>query len=147
MDRELTLGSLFSGSGGFELGGLLCGIRPVFASEVEPFPIRVTTKRLPDVKHIGDINRIDGAKVTPVDILTAGFCCQDLSVAGKRAGLHGERSGLFFQITRIIAEMLAATNNEYPRFAVLENVPGMLTSALFLVKILSNRPCYLLHSE
>ena len=128
MDRELTLGSLFSGSGGFELGGLLCGIRPVFASEVEPFPIRVTTKRLPDVKHVGDINRIDGAKVTPVDIITAGFCCQDLSVAGKRAGLHGERSGLFFQITRIIAEMLAATNNEYPRFAVLENVPGIYSS-------------------
>jgi DNA (cytosine-5)-methyltransferase 1 len=124
----MTLGSLFSGSGGFELGGLLCGIRPVFASEVEPFPIRVTTKRLPQVKHYGDINKIDGAKVPPVDIITGGFCCQDLSVAGKRAGLHSKRSGLFFQVTRIISEMLAATNNEYPKFAVLENVPGMYSS-------------------
>lgn len=53
---ELTLGSLFSGSGGFELGGILAGIKPVFSSEVEPFPIRVTEKRLPEVKHYGDVN-------------------------------------------------------------------------------------------
>lgn len=126
--RNLTLGSLFDGSGGFPLGGLLCGIEPLWASEVEPFPIRVTTKRLPNVRHYGDINKIDGSTVPPVDIITGGFCCQDLSVAGKRAGLHGERSGLFFQVTRIIKEMLAATNNKYPNFAVLENVPGMYSS-------------------
>lgn len=126
--QNLTLGSLFDGSGGFPLGGLLCGIKPLWSSEVEPFPIRVTTKRLPDVKHYGDINQINGAAVPPVDIITGGFCCQDLSVAGKRLGLHGERSGLFFQIIRIIKEMLAATNNEYPKFAVLENVPGMYSS-------------------
>jgi DNA (cytosine-5)-methyltransferase 1 len=125
---KLTLGSLFDGSGGFPLGAVLTGIEPLWASEVEPFPIRVTTKRLPRVKHYGDINKINGATVPPVDIITGGFCCQDLSVAGKRAGLHGERSGLFFQITRIIGEMLAATNNEYPKFAVLENVPGMYSS-------------------
>lgn len=129
MDRKMTLGSLFSGSGGFELGGSLCGIEPLWASEVEPFPIRVTTKRLPKMKHYGDINKINGALIPPVDIITAGFCCQDLSVAGKRAGLQGQRSGLFYQIPRIIKEMLDATNNEYPKFAVLENVPGMYSSA------------------
>lgn len=128
-DRALTLGSLFDGSGGFPLGGLLMGIEPLWASEVEPFPIRVTTKRLSQVKHYGDINKICGATVPPVDIITGGFCCQDLSVAGKRVGLHGERSGLFFQIIRIVKEMRAATNNEYPKFVVLENVPGMYSSA------------------
>ena len=124
----MTLGSLFDGSGGFPLGAVLTGIEPLWASEVEPFPIRVTTRRFPDMKHYGDINKIDGAKIPPVDIITAGFCCQDLSVAGKRAGLQGERSGLFYQIPRIIKEMLAATNNEYPKFAALENVPGMYSS-------------------
>ena len=128
MGRKMTLGSLFDGSGGFPLGAFLTGIQPAWASEVEPFPIRVTTKRLPDVKHLGDINKIDGSLIPPVDIITAGFCCQDLSVAGKRAGLRGQRSGLFYQIPRIIKEMRAATNNEYPKFAVLENVPGMYSS-------------------
>ena len=110
---NLTLGSLFDGSGGFPLGAFLTGIEPLWASEVEPFPIRVTTKRFPNMKHYGDINKIDGSLIPPVDIITAGFCCQDLSVAGKRAGLQGERSGLFYQIPRIIKEMLAATNNQY----------------------------------
>lgn len=128
MGRKMTLGSLFDGSGGFPLGAVLTGIEPLWASEVEPFPIRVTTRRFPNMKHYGDINKIDGAKIPPVDIITAGFCCQDLSVAGKRAGLQGERSGLFYQIPRIIKEMLAATNNEYPKFAVLENVQGMYSS-------------------
>ena len=108
INKSLTLGSLFDGSGGFPLGGLLCGIEPIWASEVEPFPIRVTTKRMPQMKHIGDINKINGATVPPVDIITGGFCCQDLSVAGKRAGLRGERSGLFFQVIRIIKEMRTA---------------------------------------
>jgi len=129
VDRKMTLGSLFDGSGGFPLGAILTGIEPLWASEVEPFPIRVTTKRIPEMRHLGDINKIDGSLIPPVDIITAGFCCQDLSVAGKRAGLQGERSGLFYQIPRIIKEMLAATSNEYPKFAVLENVPGMYSSA------------------
>ena len=129
-NKNLTLGSLFDGSGGFPLGGLLCGIEPLWSSEVEPFPIRVTTKRMPQVQHYGDINKINGAAVPPVDILSGGFCCQDLSVAGKRAGLHGEQSGLFFQITRIIKEMLEATGGEYPKYVVLENVPGMYSSGV-----------------
>ena len=70
MKHELTLGSLFDGSGGFPLGGLLCGIEPLWASEIEPFPIRVTTKRLPFMKHYGDVSGLDGSKMEPVDIIT-----------------------------------------------------------------------------
>ena len=80
---KLTLGSLFSGSGAFELGGMLAGIRPVFASEVEPFPIRVTTKRLPFVKHYGDVNSIRGDEVEPVDIITFGSPCFPLNLTHK----------------------------------------------------------------
>ena len=125
---NLTMGSLFSGSGAFELGGLLAGIRPVWASEIEPFPIRVTTKRLPFVKHYGDVNSIRGDKVEPVDIITFGSPCQNLSIAGKRAGLDGKQSSLFFQAIRIIKEMRCATDGRYPRFIVWENVPGAFSS-------------------
>ena len=125
---KLTLGSLFSGSGAFELGGMLAGIRPVFASEVEPFPIRVTTKRLPFVKHYGDVNSIRGDEIEPVDIITSGSPCTDLSIAGKRAGLDGRQSGLFYQAIRIIKEMRCATDGRYPRFIVWENVPGAFSS-------------------
>lgn len=75
MKNNLTLGSLFDGSGGFSLGGLQCGITPVWASEIEPFPIRVTTKRLPFVKHYGDITKLNGAEIEPVDIITFGSPC------------------------------------------------------------------------
>ncbi len=128
MNKPLTLGSLFSGSGTFEVAGMLSGIVPVFASEIEPFPIAVTTKRLPFVKHLGDINKINGADIEPVDIITFGSPCTDLSVAGKRQGLNAERSGLFFQAVRIIKEMRCATNGKYPRFAVWENVTGAFSS-------------------
>jgi len=128
VNKTLTLGSLFSGSGTFEMAGILSGITPVWASEIEPFPIRVTTKRLPSVKHLGNINHINGAKIEPVDIITFGSPCTDLSVAGKRAGLNAERSGLFFQAVRIIKEMRYATNGKYPRFAVWENVGGAFSS-------------------
>ena len=124
----LTLGSLFSGSGGFELAGLLSGIVPLWVSEVEPFPIRVTTKRLPWMKHYGDINQIDGGRVEPVDIITFGSPCQDMSIAGNREGLSGSRSGLFHEAVRIIREMRRATNGEYPKYIVFENVPGALSS-------------------
>ena len=125
---KLTLGSLFSGSGAFELGGLLAGIRPVWASEIEPFPIRVTTKRLPFVKHYGDVNSIRGDEIEPVDIITSGSPCTDISIAGKRAGLGGKQSSLFFQAIRIIKEMRCATDGRYPRFIVWENVPGAFSS-------------------
>ena len=128
MNKPLTLGSLFDGSGTFPMMAMLAGIMPVWKSEIEPFPIAVTEKRLPFVKHLGDINSINGAEIEPVDIITFGSPCTDLSVAGKRQGLNAERSGLFFQAIRIIKEMRGATNGKYPRFAVWENVTGAFSS-------------------
>lgn len=126
--NNLTLGSLFDGSGGFPLGGLISGIQPVWASEIEPFPIRVTTKRMPFMKHYGDISQMDGGKIEPVDIITFGSPCTDMSVAGRRAGLEGQQSVLFYQAIRIIKEMRCATNGRYPRYCVWENVPGAFSS-------------------
>lgn len=123
----MKLGSLFDGSGGFPLGGIIAGMSPVWSSEIEPFPIRVTEKRLPQMKHYGDVSKISGADLEPVDIITFGSPCQDMSVAGKRAGLDGARSGLFFQAVRIIKEMRA--RYQKPRFIVWENVRGALSSA------------------
>ena len=128
LNTTLTLGSLFDGSGGFPLGGLLCGITPVWASEIEPFPIRVTTKRLPFMKHYGDISQMDGGKIEPVDIITFGSPCTDMSIAGRRAGLDGKQSSLFYQAIRIIQEMREATHGRYPRYIVWENVPGAFSS-------------------
>ena len=126
--NKLTLGSLFDGSGGFPLGGLLSGITPVWASEIEPFPIRVTTKRLPFMKHYGDVSRMDGRKIEPVDIITFGSPCQDMSIAGRREGLDGSRSSLFYEAVRIVKEMRCATDGRYPRYIVWENVPGAFSS-------------------
>ena len=126
--QTLTLGSLFDGSGGFPLGGLLSGITPVWASEIEPFPIRVTTKRLPFMKHYGDVSRMDGGKIEPVDIITFGSPCQDMSIAGRREGLDGSRSSLFYEAVRIVKEMRCATDGRYPRYIVWENVPGAFSS-------------------
>ena len=126
--NNLTLGSLFDGSAGFPLGGLISGITPVWASEIEPFPIRVTTKRLPQMKHYGDISKMNGGEIPPVDIITFGSPCQDMSVAGKRDGLSGSRSSLFYEAVRIIKEMRCKTDGRYPRFIVWENVPGAFSS-------------------
>ena len=128
-NKQLTLGSLFDGSGGFPLGGLLTGqITPVWSSEIEPFAIRVTSKRLPQVKHYGDASAISGADLPPVDIITFGSPCQDMSIAGKRDGLDGSRSSLFYEAIRIVKEMRCKTNGEKPRFIVWENVPGAFSS-------------------
>lgn len=124
----MTLGSLFDGSGGFPLGAILCGITPVWAAEVEPYPIKVTKKRMPFMKHLGSVTEIDGAKIEPVDIITFGSPCQDLSIAGKREGLQGNRSGLFHEAMRIVKEMRIATNGEKPRYIVWENVTGAFSS-------------------
>ena len=126
--REIKLGSLFDGSAGFPLAAISYGIKAVWASEIEPYPIRVTTKRIPFMKHYGDISEINGAEIEPVDIITGGSPCQDMSIAGKRAGLDGERSGLFREQIRIVKEMRDSTNGRYPRFMVWENVPGALSS-------------------
>ena len=128
MNKQLTLCSLFDGSGGFCLGAILSGIMPISASEIEPFPIRVTTKRMPWVKHYGDISQMDGGKIEPVDIICFGSPCTDMSVAGRRAGLDGKQSVLFYQAIRIIKEMRCATNGKYPRWICWENVPGAFSS-------------------
>ena len=128
MNKPLTLGSLFDGSGGFPLAGLLTGIVPVWSSEIEPFAIRVTEKRLPQVQHFGNISGLHGAKLPPVDIITFGSPCQDMSIAGKRTGLNGSRSSLFHEAIRIIREMRCASNGKYPRYIVWENVPGAFSS-------------------
>ena len=122
--KQLTLGSLFDGSGGFPLAGILAGIRPIWSSEIEPFPIRVTEKRLPFMKHYGDIGSLNGAEIEPVDIITFGSPCQDMSIAGKREGLEGSRSSLFYEAIRIVKEMREATDGRYPKYIVWENVTG-----------------------
>ena len=127
MKRNLTLGSLFSGSGGFELAGTLAGITPVWNSEIEPFPIRVTHKRFPNTRHYGNVKNISGKTLEPVDIITFGSPCQNLSMAGNRQGLEGKESGLFREAIRIIREMREKTDGSYPRFAVWENVCGALS--------------------
>lgn len=128
MNKELRLGSLFDGSGGFPLAAIFCGIKPIWSSEVEPFPIRVTQKNLPQVKHLGDIKDIDGSEIEPVDIISFGSPCQDLSIAGKRAGLEGKKSNLFYEAIRVIKEMRCKTNGKYPRYLLWENVPGAFSS-------------------
>lgn len=128
MNGNFTLGSLFDGSGGFPLAGVMCGIEPVWASEIDPFCVSVTSKRFPQMKHLGDITKINGAEIPPVDIITFGSPCQDLSIAGKRAGLDGERSGLFMSAVKIIKEMRGKTNGKYPKYIVWENVPGAFSS-------------------
>lgn len=125
---SMTLGSLFDGSGGFPLGGVLAGIKPVWASEIEPFPVRVTMVRFPNMKHYGDISTLNGAELEPVEIITFGSPCQDMSVAGNRDGLGGSRSSLFYEAIRIIKEMREATNGKCPRYIVWENVPGAFSS-------------------
>lgn len=124
----MTLGSLFDGAGTCCLAAELCGITPVWSSEIERFPLEVTKRRFPTVKQLGDVTKIKGSEIEPVDIISFGSPCQDLSVAGKRAGLKGERSGLFMEAIRIIKEMRDATANEFPRFAIWENVLGAFSS-------------------
>lgn len=124
----MTLGSLFDGAGTFPFAGSIFGIVPKWASEIEEFPIEVTKNRLPKMKHLGDITKISGSEIEPVDVITFGSLCQDLSVAGKQVGLSGDRSGLFMEAIRIIKEMRRKTNGKYPRYAVWENVPGAFSS-------------------
>ena len=117
---KLTLGSLFDGIGGFCLAGQMAGIKPIWASDIEPFPIRVTEKRFPDVRQLGDIHALCGEDVPPVDVITFGSPCQNLSCAGKRAGLNGEQSSLFFEAVRIIKEMRRSTHGQYPRCCIAQ---------------------------
>ena len=125
---KLTLGSLFDGIGGWLLAARHAGVTPIWASEIEPFPCSVTARHFPEVKQLGDITKIDGAAIPPVDIVCAGSPCQGLSLAGKRRGLDDERSGLFRRAVDIVRAMRCATVGRYPRFFVWENVPGAFSS-------------------
>ena len=123
------MGSLFDGIGGFPLAAVRNGITPVWASEIETFPIEVTKLRFPGMIHVGDITKLHGAYLPPVDIICGGSPCQDLSVAGARAGLAGARSGLFMEQMRIVRELPLAEKdrgresvNIRPRWMCWENV-------------------------
>lgn len=129
------MGSLFDGIGGFPLAAIHNGVVPLWASEIEAFPIRVTQERLPGMLHFGDITKLRGDELPPVDIICGGSPCQDLSVAGTRAGLAGARSGLFMEQIRIVREMRNADIlrgrtgiHVRPRMLCWENVPGAFSS-------------------
>lgn len=135
-DKRLTLGSLFDGIGGFPFCAALSGVTPIWAAEVDPACVAVTKQRFPNMKHLGDVSKINGAEIPPVDIITFGSPCQDLSVAGERKGLkhvdngsdETTRSGLFIDAIRIVYEMREATNGRYPTYIVWENVEGAFNS-------------------
>ena len=135
MNSKITMGSLFDGIGGFPLAALKNQINPVWASEIEPFPIAITREHFPSMKHLGNIFNINGKKIPNVDIVTAGSPCQDLSIAGNRAGLSGERSSLFMEMIRVIKEMRENDRKQgksdteiRPRILLWENVPGVFSS-------------------
>src|SRR5690625_200021 len=124
----LTLGSLFDGIGVFHLAASSWGITPIWASEIEKEPISITKRHFPNLLHMGDITKIDGGKIPPVHIITFGSPCQNLSNIGKREGLAGSQSSVFYHAIRIIEEMRCATNGTYPIIAVWETVMGAFSS-------------------
>ena len=129
MKDHLTLGSLFDGIGGWQLAAIHNGIEPIWSSEIEAFPIAVTKKHFPKTIQLGDITKLHGAEIQPVDIICAGSPCQDLSVAnGNRKGLEGERSGLFMDAIKLVRDMRRASGGASPRYFVWENVPGAFSS-------------------
>jgi DNA (cytosine-5)-methyltransferase 1 len=117
----MKFGSLFSGIGGFDLGFERAGMICAWQVEIEPNCQKLLSSRFPNAKRYADVKKVGKENLEPVDVICGGFPCQDVSVAGNRAGLAGERSGLWFEFHRIIAETK-------PRFVVIENVPGLLSS-------------------
>ena len=113
----MTLGSLFDGLGGWQLAAVRAGIKPLWSSEIDEFCCQVTRRHFPDTVQLGDINNI--ADAPHVDIITAGSPCQDISIAGKRSGINGSRSGLFFKAVELVRRIK-------PKFFVWENVPHVL---------------------
>jgi DNA (cytosine-5)-methyltransferase 1 len=125
----LKYGELFAGVGGFGMGMEQAGYEPVFQVEWDKNCLKVLHHHWPTVPKWGDVCDVNGADLPPCDVLIFGSPCQDLSVAGKRAGLQdGEKSSMFFEAVRIIKEMRDATSNVYPRATIWENVPGALSS-------------------
>lgn len=113
----MTLGSLFDGIGTWQLAARNVGIKPVWSSEIEKFPLEVTARHFPETIQLGDINAIEN--IPPVDIVTAGSPCQDISIAGRQRGIHGERSCLFFKAVELVGR-------SHAQFFVWENVPNVL---------------------
>lgn len=124
----MKLGSLFDGSGTCPLAASAVGIIPAWASEIEPFPKAVTQSRFPKMAHLGDITKMNGAEIEPVDAITFGSPCQNLSIAGNGKGLAGQESSLFFEAIRVIQEMRCATNGRFPQIVIWENVYGAFSS-------------------
>lgn len=141
---RVTHGNFFSGSGTWELACKLCGADTLWESEIEPFPVALEAKRFPEAKQLGDVTKVSGYDIKPVDIMTNSSPCQDLSVAGKRQGMtadSGTRSSLFHEVIRITKEMREKDELEqlrvrgsvdhlrlHPRLWLWENVPGALSS-------------------
>ena len=125
---DIKLGSLFDGIGVFPLAASRCGIRPVWASEIEKAPISITKRHFPDMAHLGDITKVDGGKIPPVHVITFGSPCQNLSLIGNRSGLAGAKSSLFYQAFRIIQEMRDATDNLYPATSIMRHTDGICVS-------------------
>lgn len=124
----MKLGSLFDGSGTCPLAASAVGIIPAWASEIEPFPKAVTQSRFPKMVHLGDITKMNGAEIEPVDVITFGSPCQNLSIAGNGKGLAGQESSLFFEAIRVIQEMRCATNGRFLQIVIWENVYGAFSS-------------------
>jgi DNA (cytosine-5)-methyltransferase 1 len=123
-----TYGSLFAGVGGIDLGFDSVGLECLFQVEIDSNCRQTLEYHWPEVKRLEDVTKVSGYDLPPVDIISFGSPCQDLSIAGKRAGLEGERSGLFHEAVRIIKEMREKTNGQYPKWAIWENVVGALSS-------------------
>lgn len=120
-----TVGNFFSGSGAWELAAKIVGMKPVYESEIEPFPVRLEAKRFPECIQLGDITKVNGADLPYVDVLTNSSPCQNLSNAGNRLGLKGDQSALFSDAIRVTRELRDA--GKLPKFWCWENVPGALS--------------------
>lgn len=125
---QLSLGSLFSGVGGLDLGMEQAGFSVRWFCEADKAARGVLAHHWPDVPCYEDVRDVRGDAVEPVDVIAGGFPCQDISVAGKREGLAGARSGLFHEFMRIVREMREATDGAYPVGILAENVVGLLSS-------------------
>jgi DNA (cytosine-5)-methyltransferase 1 len=124
MGAKLTVGSLFSGIGGLDLGLERAGMEVRWQCEIDPYCREILGNRFRGVKVYGDIRELRGGDLPKTDVLCGGFPCQDLSIAGGvRKGLDGERSGLFFEYARLIGELR-------PRYVILENVPGLVADGI-----------------